>query len=572
MAQVKTPVTSNRTGALPVDEIQDANDPSVTGKAYSENAKRWRKSRAVFEGTDAVRELGTEILPQHAGESDDRYDVRRNLAAFYNGYARTVNASVGLILGDGITLDEGMDQVLHDCWENADASGTHGDVIVRKLLTGSIVDSFGGLFADFTSPDSPLVDRSKASAAVDEGRTPSADDEAALGLRPYLVSYRADEIIKEVYETIAGVRVLTLLILKAVVRERVGKFGIKYVAHYRVYTNEQGVIKYSLWKADTNNARPVQSGAEIVIQNQDEIPWSPLLLGDDIPGKPGEYKAPLTDLRDLNIQYHISLTNHLSLESLAYVPTPVRIGAQPIDDPDHPLVKDGTVELGHYPPVVLGPGNTIEAPIVDGVPEPIYWLSPPVDVLEEGRETLVATKADMATMGSAFLSAETRSAETAEGKRIDASASRATLGNISRAVQDCVERAIGFMAKYLNLKGGSITMNDDFAGEGLDTSYLSIILTAYEKKVISIEEVRYVLQTGQLPEDFNNEDVLDLLAAQEAEMQAQADAVAMQTDNNAPNNPKKKPVPTPPSPGGKGFNVVRGKKTGKVKRIIPIPD
>lgn len=167
---------------------------------------------------------------------------------------------------------------------------------------------------------------------------------------------------------------------------------------------------------------------------------------------------------------------------------------------------------------------------MQGVANPIYWLSPPVDVLEAGERTLAATKADMGTMGAAFLSAETRAAETAEGKRIDSAASRATLKSVSGAVKDCLERAFGFMAAYKQLRGGSVTLNDNFTGEGIDSVYLGVLVTAYHEDVLTLEELRHVIQTGQLPEDFDPSDkaIIDELwaraAAREDQKQAEADA------------------------------------------------
>lgn len=519
------PITTENTG--------DQDDPSIPSLAYTNMIPRRKKHRACFQGTEAIRRGGRDFVPQYDGESDPRYAVRVRRAAFYNGYARTVQAAVGLILAEEPKLDEDNDARIIALTENIDAAGTHLAVLSKKLLTSSIVDSKAGLLAEFTDPSSPKIDRSKASAAAAPGAELSSDDEIKLGLRPYLLLYKDDDIYRELYETVNGVKVLTLLILRETVQRRKGKFGVITVTQYRVYTNTAGIIAFSLWEAPQEGAtgRPTMTRGPITVSNQVEIPWSPLITGDEIPESPGEYKAALSDLADLNIQYHISLTDHLSLQSLAYVPTPVRIGA----NKDH--------ETGLYPPVVLGPGNTLEAPFQEGIQQPIYWLSPPVDVLEFGESTLVQTKADMANMGAAFLSAETRAAETAEGKRIDSAASRATLTNIHRATKDCLERAVGFMARYLNTKGGSVVLTKDFTGEGPDTAYMQIILSAYQADTVTLEELRHVLQTGQLPEDFDNADVMELLLAQEAKLQREADAAALAN----PGVPRK-PVPPAPRP------------------------
>lgn len=499
------------------------NDPSMPSAAYNRMKPRWTKCRDCLIGTEAIRAGGTDYLPQYGAESDARYEIRKVLAAFYNGFARTVLASVGILLEEEPALGEDMPGELVQLWENIDAAGTHGTVFARRLLTSGIVDSHAGIMVEFSKPDAPTVDRSKASAAATPGAQLSGDDEKRLGLRPYWLLFRADDVIRALYQPVKGIRTLVLLILREVVTERVGLFGTKTVVQYRIYTNNGGTIEYQLWKSpNTSGTNPTKAEGPLPITNQTEIPWSPFIAGEEV--APGEYKPPLLDLADLNIQYHGTLTNMLSLQSLAFVPTPVRIGAQ--------LLPDGT-----FPELVLGPGNTIEAPVTEGVPNPVYWLSPPVDVLEPGERTLQSTKADMATMGAAFLSAETRAAETAEGKRIDSAAQRATLATVSRALKDCIERAFGFMASYLKLEGGSLTLNDNFTGEGVDTAYLAILLQSFMEDAITLEQFRFALQNGQLPEDFDPADILELVAiqaAREKQRIQEAQDRAKQFGNGAP--------------------------------------
>lgn len=489
------------------ESVSDGNDPSIPSAAYEQMRPRWEKCRDCFAGTEAIRAGTTKYLPQYSGESNARYAVRRILAAFYNGYARTVLASVGLLVEEPPTLGDDMPEELKQLAENIDASGTHLHVFAKRLVTSGVVDGYAGIMVEHSRPDAENVDGSRASLAATIARKVrgllSLDDEKRLGLRPYFLLFRADDVFREHYESVNGVKTLVLLVLREVVSKRVGLFGVKSVTQYRIYTNDKGLIRYQLWTTPDLGGRPTLSEGPNVITNQEEIPWSPLVVGDEIPGKPGEYKPPLIDLAELNIQYHVSLTNHLSLQSLAYVPTPVRIGATPN-------------AAGEYPELVLGPGNTIEAPLMEGVQQPVYWLSPPVDVLDAGERTLTATKADMGTMGAAFLSAETRAAETAEGKRIDSAASRATLGSMAITTKDCLERAFGFMAAYRKLKGGSVTVNDDFTGEGMDPARLAVIVTAYQAGGLTLEEFRYVIQTGQLPEDFDAADVLELLGRSDA--------------------------------------------------------
>src|SRR6185436_2923447 len=92
---------------------------------------------------------------------------------------------------------------------------------------------------------------------------------------------------------------------------------------------------------------------------------------------------------------------------------------------------------GGYPPIITGPKGTIEAPFVAGMPEkPVYWLSPDISVLEPAMKSLQNNEAAQGAAGLSFLAPETRAAETAVAKRIDASAQNATLATVGRRGQD----------------------------------------------------------------------------------------------------------------------------------------
>lgn len=481
----------------------DGDTPDITTAAYKRSLPRWQKCRDLMIGTEAIRAGGTEYLPQHPHEDDDRYEKRRVIAGLFNGYARTVLAAVGLLVEQEPTLGDDMPQQLADIWENIDGSGTHGAVFTKKLAAAGMVDGFAGILTEYPRANDPRIDRSKASLAatiaLETGAPLDGADERAMGLRPYFILVKADAVLWPFYETVSGQRTLVLLILKEVTTERKGRFGLQSVTRYRVYQLINGAVYYERW-TQTNENKPVLDEGPTLMRNISGIPWSPLVAGTEI--GPNEYMPPLMDLADLNIEHHNIKTGILSLEDLAFVPTPVRIGARPDAD-------------GNYPALALGPSNTIEAPATEGVPTPIYWLSPPIDALDPGMRSLENTKAEMGAMGASFLTPQPVQ-ETATAKRMDASAERASISSVSRALKDCLESAFGFAGRYIRQPGGSVTLNAEFTGEGIDPAYLAVIVQAYQEDGISLEELRYVLQTGQLPETFDPADVVALLAARAA--------------------------------------------------------
>lgn len=512
-------------------ETTEGLTPKIETAAYQRSKPRWQKCRDLMIGSEAIRDGGELYLVAHPNEGVGRYDTRRVLAALFNGFARTVQASVGLLVSEEPTLADDMPLEIVKMAESVDGAGTHLTVFTAQLALAGMVDGFAGIITEYPRANDPRIDFSKASRAAQEaaktGQPLDQADETALGLRPYFILVKADQVLLPLYEVVNGQKTLTMLILKETVTRRKGTYGIQSVVRYRVYMRKGNEVTYELW-TEGDDGQERRTEGPTLLRNVDAIPWSPLPVGRKLGD--AEYMPTLMDLAELNLEHHNVKTNILSLESLACVPTPVRIGAKPN-------------AKGEYPDMILGPGNTIEAPATQGVSTPVYWLAPPVDVLATAMKSLENTKSEMGAMGAAFLAPQPVQ-ETATAKRMDASAEVATIQTVSRALKDCLESAFGFAAQYIKKVGGSVTLNEDFVGEGIDSTYLSVLVTAYQNDVLTLQELRHVIQTGQLPEDFSSDDqaVIDELlgqavARQEAALQTMRDT-APPSSNNKPRNLK----------------------------------
>lgn len=511
------------TTTQPAPESLESAVPSIETGAQRRTVDRIKKCRDVYQGTEAIRAEAETYLPRFTGESDALYDARSTIAALFNGYARTVLAAVGLLCEPEPVLAEDMPQPLVDMWENVTGDGMHGAVFTRHLFTAAMVDGFAGILTEYPRATDPRIDRSRASAAatvaLETGAELDASDVQALGLRPYFILVRVDECLP-VYESVNGRRTLVLFIRKETATERKGRFGLESRTRYRVYElNKNGTVTYERWSVAQGGDKPVKDEGPTVMQNLKGIPWSPLPAGEKL-GE-NEYKPTLLDLADLTLTHHRIATGILSLEETAFVPSLVRVGAKPDQD-------------GNYPSIETGSGNTIEAPAIEGVPTPLYYLSPPVTVLEPGMKSLENCKAEMGAMGASFLAPEPRAQETATAHKMDASAERATIGTVSRGGQDCLESAFGFAGQFIGEKAGSVKVNKDFVGEGVDPALATVMITAYQADLFTIEELRTFLSTGQLPENFKADDA-KAIAKILARGALSVDRTPPPTDNTLPN-------------------------------------
>lgn len=515
---------ASRARAVTQGESIESDVPTIETAAYARSVPRWQLVRDVYDGTEAIRAGGTTYLPAFKGETDALYEARKTISSVFNPFARTIDATTGVVCDPEPVLSDGMPKVLVDMWENVDGAGMHGAVFLRHLVTAAMIDGYAGILTEYPRPKDIDLARPGVSAAaaiaVETGSEFDASDIKALGLRPYFILVKADEV-RTVYSTVNGKRTLTMLIRKTNTSEKKGRFGIKTTTRYDVYELiEDGTVTHERWTVDTAGGTPTLELPAARMRNLTGIPWSPLALGKK--KAENEYRPTLLDLAYLTLTHHRIATGILSLEENAFVPTKWRVGA-----PKDP-------KTGKYPELVLGHANVIEIPLppagVTMPNPPVGHLSPPVDVLDPAMKSLENCKAEAGAMGAAFLTPQPVQ-ETATAARMDATAEKSNISLVSRDSKDCVESAFSWAGQYVKETAGSVALNTDFVGQGIDAAFVERVAKAYVDGAVTIEEYRYALVTGKLPEDFKADDTKDLLAeqaAKEAErVNAAADATAI---------------------------------------------
>jgi hypothetical protein len=450
--------------------------PDHPSPAYLRMKPRWLRCRALMGGSDGIRAGGELYNPRFDGETDEQLAARISLCALTNFFSRTVKACVGMLLQKRPELGQDMPQEFVDFWEDVDGVGTHGAVFTKQLATDAMIDGHSGLLVDYQ--------RVPNAAAVD------ASQEKQLGLRPYWVEFRAQDIFLMLYQTINGRRTLILLVLREIVEESYNRFGIRARARYRVYVREPSRVTCELWTSAPGGGTPAQTQTPVAMQNVTEIPFSLCIAGEKITYV--ETRPPLLDLADLNIEHHQIKTDIRNLERLAMVPTVVRKGyVAPVDDNGEPDPA----------PVLLGPRQVIDVPTEGDV----KWLTPDTAVLDPAMKSLEDVKLDMGTSGLSFLAPEqARPNETAEAKRIDAAAQNASLATFASNMQDCLEAGAGFTVEFMGLpepEEGSITVNTDFERAVMSPATISALGTLAANGKLSIETLLALLERGQVLDD-----------------------------------------------------------------------
>jgi hypothetical protein len=225
------------------------------------------------------------------------------------------------------------------------------------------------------------------------------------------------------------------------------------------------------------------------------IPFVPAVLGQ----RCGYFssRVPLQTLIDLNYAHWQVLTDRRHIMHIACVPMLVRVGYSP------PAEGDGVQEVSQNIMIDIPQGGDLR------------WLEASGAGIAPTAEELTQIENRMANVSIAFLQPDTRAAETAEAKRLDAQASNATLASVARAHQDAFELAAQFDAEYMNEEPPEIGFNLDFAGETIAPDLIAQLSSMAAQNQLSLETMLTIIKSGGvLPDEVEPREEVQRIARQ----------------------------------------------------------
>jgi len=443
-------------------------------------------------GTTALRLGGEKYLPRSPGEDMAAYYNRLERSVFFNATRRTVEGLTGLVFRkDPVLSDDDEDAVpeqIREHWEDIDMEGTHGDVFCRQIMADALLVGHAGILVEYPRTGGVL----------------RRDQEAAMNIRPYWVPIRKEDIMSWRTEKENGVRVLRQLVVREKTWEPSGAFGEVEKTRYRVFTNENGRVGFQLMEVTDNKAVVVVD--EGLYLNQTEIPFAEVRTSGSKSFL--ESEPPLLDLGYLNLAHYQQWSDYAFAIHKTNVPFLFGAGITQRTSPDG-------VPAG---PLIVGPNSSVLQPAPDARME---YVSHDGAALGSSKASLDDLKADMGTLGLAMLAPQKRVAETAQAKAMDKSVSDSALAVAARALQDAVENALYFHARYLRLEyGGAVQINRDFEGMLLDAPVMSAFAQLVNAGFPARPVLRALQQGGRIAED-EDLDELEMLWLMGAEMNRQ---------------------------------------------------
>lgn len=509
--------------SVPAIPLTDDNLPSTPSKAVKAQQASLKIVRDCFGGPLVVRDCGQTYLPRDLGEDGKSYADRLSRSVLFNVFGETIIALTGFVFAKDPVLSDDVPPDLQAQWENIDNAGTHGDVFAREQFQDALTAGHCGILVDFPQTD---------------GTQTKADEMGKdAPIRPYWVPICKDNIVSWRTSKVNGKLVLTQIVFKETTMVPAGDFGEREQVRYRVlFRDDAGAIRGRLLEVNSDQ-KTVTEVASWNYPTQDEIPFVEVSTS----GKTGllESKPPLLDLAFLNIAHYQQWSDRAVSVHKTCVPIWVETGIDPASADIGPGVP--------LPPIVLGPNSSRR---FANEHANARYESHSGQALAEVTKVIDELKTDMATLGISMLAPQVRSRETATGKRIDKGATDSKLSVAARALQDALERALYFHARYLKLdSGGSVKVNREFESTQMAPDLLLAYVSAVSNAGIPVRLLLEAMQDGGLLEP--DEDITALEAEVEAnkaaaEQQKQLEAAnrlaaaAGMTDNSSNNSPAAK--------------------------------
>ena len=263
------------------NQAEAGNDPSWLSGPYLTQSEWWQPILVCMGGTQALRENAATLLPLEPSENTQAWRRRVSHAVLSPFLTRLAEQAAGLITRKPLTLqprEEGgaVDEYWTEFIKDIDGYGTDLDAFSRRVVLNSLLLGHSAVLVDFPATEP----------------APNLAVEREMGLRPYFLEIRADQILGFRKDGDSPLAQVNQIRINEYCSQALGAFGDVTVRQIRVL--EQG--KWSLWRKGEDGWALYQEGTT-------SLPVIPLAV--TYSGKLGELmsKPPLLPIANLNIAH-----------------------------------------------------------------------------------------------------------------------------------------------------------------------------------------------------------------------------------------------------------------------------
>lgn len=454
----------------------------------------------LLAGTRRMWERASTYIRKWTDEDVNVYGIRSKVETLFEGLGRTLSAAVGMLFAKPPQIEWNQsEEAMTEHWANIDGAGTAGSVFVKRFAEASIRDGLAIILVDH--PPAP------------EGLTITAANEQPLGLRPTWAMYGRGQAVSWRAGVVNNRKVLTQLVLYEAGVENDGEFGIRVVHRYRKLELANGRASWTLYEQVKENAnapesfRVVANGGFLNRKGEpaDFLPVSVAYAGRT--DTPMQATIPLLGVAWANLSHYRQAANLQFYREMCAFPQPTVKGTI-MPDPVSNL--PGKLRIG--PSVAVH----LEA---DG---DFTWTELQGTSLEALERGVLEKEQQIGKLGMAFMITDTRAAETAEAKRLDATAENSTLATAAQGIEDAVNAAYEYHGWYLDIpkeKCPVISISRDYENTAMEPATMAVYIQAVRDAGLPVRTLLEAwLGGGRLPPETDIDALeLEMIANAEAE-------------------------------------------------------
>lgn len=388
---------------------------------------------ALLGGTTAMRKAGATYLPQWPNEDDDAYANRVKTATLFPAFGRTCEVLTGKPFSKPITFDDDVPARILEWSENIDLQGHNLHAFAAAVCFHALSYGLCGILADF-----PTVDGLRTKA-----------DEAAAGVRPYLIHIHAQSILGWRAERINGVQTLTQLRFLEVVSVEDGEFGEEEIEQVRVLYPG----RWEVWRERENAAAPGKLEWFLYsdgVTSLQKIPFVPV-YGRRIGFMQGV--PPLVELAHMNVEHWQSKSDQQTILHIARVPI---LFAKMLGES----------------PITVGAASAVKSEDPNG---DLKFVEHSGQAIKAGSDELLALEDRMRQVGAELLVIKPGNRTVAQTVS-DNEAGMCSLQRIVQDLEDAIDQSLSLMGEWIGEpEGGHIQIFNDFGVASLAEASLELL-------------------------------------------------------------------------------------------------
>ena len=448
--------------------------------SYIKNYPRWTLCTDVLEGEDVIKSKGSTYLPLPLSMTPAEYASYKQRAAFVNYTGRARDAMVGLVGRKKPTFN--VPEKIKEYAKDITTTGMGLETFALATLKDLLRTGRGGILVEYPS--------------LPEGEL-SIQDVEDLGLRPYFVYFRAEDILDWRTGIVKGKKVLTYIKLREFYEDSDPKDPYSVVAMQRVRIlrlNEEGKCIFELFDAKSSltpnfadmDLAPITGTEDPVLYSQGEpldyipfVPLGPWELSIDV------QRPPLLDMAWVNIHHYCASADRNHAIHWADVPTPVIIGSLGLDKDGNPITS-----------IKLGPTSAINIQDSSGDAK---FLEITGNGINPTKELMEEYEKQMSVLGNKILATDTRSSEAAETAAIHRAGEQAVLATMANVLSEGITIALTMLADRAGEDGYIYYhLSTDYIPNSMDSQTLIALIKAVIAGKISDKEFFDAIVAGEL--------------------------------------------------------------------------